>query len=85
MDELDVLLYDSTAGPNASYYGSLEGNDRVDGEMRLFVSCPDADRLVDKLLSWLKALSWKGGISVLKHHGELTDTSCREVYVMIDD
>ena len=81
MDEIDALLCDPTAKPDALVIGSLEGDDVVDSELRLFLSCPDADALVEKLRPWLKTLSWKGGVKVLKRHGELTDANCREEYV----
>jgi len=76
MDELDHLLCDPRA--DAPYFGSLEGDDRVDGELRLFLSCPDADALVQKLGPWLKALSWKGRVGIMKRYGEFTDPNCRE-------
>jgi len=76
MDELDGLLCDPSA--DAPYFGSLEGDDRVDGELRLFLSCPDANALVDKLGPWLKKLSWKGRVSLMKRFGEMTDPDCPE-------
>jgi hypothetical protein len=81
MDELDALLYDPVAKKDSAYAGSLEGNDVVDGELRLFLTCPDADTLVDKLRPWLRALSWEGGVKVLKRYGEFVDADCREEYV----
>lgn len=76
MDELDGLLYEPR--PEAPYFGSLEGDDRVDGELRLFLSCPDANVLLDRLRPWLKTLSWNGRVSVMKRFGEMTDLNCRE-------
>ena len=49
MDEIDALLYVPTAKLDSPYSGSLEGDDKVEGEVRLFLSCPDADALVEKL------------------------------------
>jgi hypothetical protein len=53
----------------------------VEGELRVFLSCPDADVMVEKLWPWLTNLSWPGGVKVLKRYGELTDINCREIYV----
>ena len=81
MDEIDALLYDSGAKPDDAYSGSLEGDDLVANELRLFLSCPDADVLIEKLRPWLKAISWQGTVKVLKRYGELADINCREEYV----
>jgi hypothetical protein len=81
MDEIDAMLYDPAAKPNAPLLGSLEGDDVVEGELRLFLSCPDADALVEKLRPLLNNLTWDGGVKVLKRYGALTDASSREEYV----
>jgi hypothetical protein len=80
MDEIDGLLYDPTAKQGAPYLGSLEGDDVVEGELRLFFSCPDANALVEKLRPWLKTRSWPGGMKVLKRYGEMADANCRDEY-----
>lgn len=81
MDEVDGLLVEpeSTATPA----GCLEGNEYVEGECRLFLSCPDADLLVVKLWPWLKSLKWDGKLLVMKRYGEYIDTSAPEEYVNI--
>lgn len=81
MDEIDALLYDPAAKQGLPYVGSLEGDDVVEGELRLFLSCPDANALVEKLRPWLKTLSWPRGVKVLKRYGELADANCPEEYV----
>ncbi len=81
MDEIDALLYDPVAKRNDPCFGSLEGDEHVEGELRLFLSCPDADALVENLRPWLKTLSWDGGVKVLKRYGEYVDAGCREEYV----
>lgn len=63
--------------------GNLEGNDQVEGQIRLFLSCPDADALVKKLLPWVKTLSWGREIKLLKRYGEYSDPNCHEEYVEI--
>lgn len=81
MDEIDSLLFDSTASPEAAYFGNLEGDDHHEGHIRLFLSCPDADVLVEKLRPWLKMLSWEKPVRMLKRYGEYFDASCREEFV----
>ena len=81
MDEIDALLYDPQAKKGSAFLGSLEGDDVVEGEIRLFLSCPDADVLVEKMRPWLANLSWKHEVKVLKRYGEFHDVNCREEYV----
>lgn len=81
MDEIDALLYDPAAKLSDPCEGVLEGDDVVKGELRLFLSCPNADTLVEKMRPWLKTLSWKGGVKVLKRYGEYVDVDCPEEYV----
>ncbi len=85
MDQIDGLLYDPKAGPEESYFGSLEGNDAVAGELRLFLSTPDADALVARLNPWLRELNntWTDGVKVLKRYGAMGDADCREVYATV--
>jgi len=83
MNELDALLHDPKAKPDAPYWGSLEGDDHADGEYRLFVSCPNADRLFEKLQPWLADLDWEGCVRVLKRYGEYTDPTCREEMIAV--
>jgi len=80
-DELDAMLVNPRK--NAAYYGSLEGDDYVPGECRLFFTCPDADKLARKLKPWLKKLDWSGQKFMLKRYGEYVDVSATEEYVDI--
>lgn len=81
MDVIDALLYDPAAKSDSPLLGNLEGKDVVEGELRLFLSCPDADVLVEKLRPWLKRISWDGPVKVLKRYGNYMAVSCREEYV----
>lgn len=81
MDEIDSLLYNPTAKQDASHYGSLEGHEHTKGEFRLFLSCPNADTLVERLRPWLAKLTWKEPVRVLKRYGEYVDLNCREELV----
>ena len=84
MNEIDGLLYDASSDPNKPYFGSLEGHEFIDGQACLFLSCPDADALVEKLRPWLKTLKWDGSLAVLKRYGEYVDVNCREEWVELN-
>jgi hypothetical protein len=79
MDSLDALLADPNAPYESPFYGNLQGDEPVKGEHRLFLSCPDADRLVERIRTWLQHLDWPHDVVVVKRYGELRDESAREV------
>ncbi len=82
MSDLDVILVDpDSAGPPI---GSLEGHEYASGECRLFLSCSDADKLVDKLMPWFRKLDWLPSFIVTKRYGEYVDPVAREVTVEIE-
>ena len=81
MDDIDTLLHDPSVKQGSPYLGSLEGEDVVEGELRLFLSCPNATALIEKLRPWLKTLTWPGDVKVLKRYGVLTEPNCTEEYV----
>jgi hypothetical protein len=83
MNEIDALLYDPASDSQTSDVGSLEGNDYVNGQYRLFFSCPDANALVAKLLPWLKSLSWSGTVGVVKRYGAYDNPECEEEHVTL--
>ncbi len=74
MNQLDAILVTEDV---RDYYGSLEGHEYAKGECRLFLSCPDADRLAAKLLPWLNSAQWDGEIQALKRYGEYVDPNVR--------
>ncbi len=78
MNSLDALLSDPGAPIDAAYFGRLEGSEPFKGEYRLYFSCPDADKLVDHLRSWLHHLDWPGSVQVVKRYGEMRDEEARE-------
>jgi hypothetical protein len=80
MDTLDAVLFDPT-GNAEDFAGSLIGDEPVNGEHRLFIACPDADRCIDYLKSWLENLDWAMGFSVFKRYGPLHDEAAHEVRV----
>jgi hypothetical protein len=80
-DELDAQL--AVPSLDAPYFGSLEGDDKVAGEYRLFLSCPDANQLVEKLRPWLIGLDWPGDFHVIKRYGTLHDEDAPEELVVL--
>ena len=83
MDALDAYLL--TIDPDAPPVGCLEGHeyteDVVPGECRLFLSCPDADRLAEELIPVLRGFRWPGKVFLLKRYGEYVNPDAREEYV----
>lgn len=77
LDELDALLYGAGQSPD-EYLGSLEGHEHAQGAFRLFLSCPDADKLADRLRDRVAALPWDGPLVVLKRYGHFHDPDCPE-------
>lgn len=78
MDTLDALLADPHATYDAPVFGNLEGDEPVNGEHRLFLCCPDADRLVERLRLWLHHLDWPGPVVVVKRYGDMHDEDAPE-------
>ena len=62
----------------APFFGQYEGSDNVDKEFRLFISCPDANKLLEKLSPWLNTLNWRRTVYVMKRFGEMHDESAAE-------
>jgi hypothetical protein len=71
MDALDRLLADPHAAYDAPVFGNLEGNEPVNGEHWLFLSCPDADQLVEAMRPFLRRLDWPGEVVLTKRYGEM--------------
>lgn len=74
--ELDAQLVITSL--DAPYFGSYEGDDTVNQEFRMFLSCPDVDALMNKLEPWLKGLAWPSKATVLKRYGNLHDEDAEE-------
>lgn len=81
-DELDAQLM--VASLNAPYFGSYEGHEEKPGEIRMFLSCPDANALVQKLRPWLGQLDWPGSVSILKRFGTMHDAEAPQEVVQWD-
>lgn len=75
-NELDAQL--AVPSLEAPFFGCYEGSDKVAGEFRMFLSCPDADRLEEKLHPWLGCLSLASTVRVLKRYGDMHDPDADE-------
>ncbi|EDL58364.1 hypothetical protein [Gimesia maris] len=75
-DELDAQLVLQSI--DAPYFGSYEGIDTLDGEYRLFLSCPDVDALSEKLQPWLNHLEWPNSAYIMKRYGDMYDSDAEE-------
>ena len=49
----------------------------------MFVSAPDCDRLVDRIMPALRSLPWPGTFHVVKWRGEYVDAGAAEEYVRV--
>lgn len=78
-DELDAQLVVQSL--NQTYFGSYEGHDLVGSEYRVFLSCPDVDSLVRKLLPWLEGFEWSTKVHVMKRYSNLHDKDAEEKLV----
>lgn len=74
------LKVDSRESP---YRGSIEVAEFVEGEFRIFCTCPSAETLGEFLASWLETVSWAGGISLTKRFGNLYDKKAKEKRVAV--
>lgn len=80
-DELDAqLILQSMHSP---YFGSYEGSDTVDGEYRLFLSCPDVDVLCQKLQPWLEHIVWPSSVYIMKRYGDMYNPDVEETLEQI--
>ena len=81
-DELDAQLVIPSL--DAPYFGSYEGSEKPDGEFRMFLSCPDADRLEEKLRPWFTHLEWPETIRVAKRNHEYYDEAVPETWLSFE-
>lgn len=80
-DELDAQLVLKSI--DVPYFGSYEGIDTVDGEYRLFLSCPNVDILCQKLQPWLDHIVWPSSVSIMKRYGNMYDVDVEETLEQI--
>ncbi|MCY2966215.1 MAG: hypothetical protein NT069_21720 [Planctomycetota bacterium] len=55
-DDIDAQLV--VRSLREEYFGSLEGKRTAKGKSKLYLSCPNAQRLFTKLRPWLKSIEW---------------------------
>jgi hypothetical protein len=75
-DDLDAQL--AVRSLCAPLFGCYDGSDIADGEFRMFLAAPDADKLEQKLLPWLKAINWPRRAEAIKRYGDLYDQTAEE-------
>jgi len=80
-DELDALL--GTPTLKSTYFGTYSGTDITEGEYRMFVTCPNVDKLCDKMLDYLQNLHWPGKACAIKRYGRMYDAKAKEAIVDI--
>ena len=83
ISHLEKSRYDPNRAQPESYFGNVEGTDVVDFEIRVFISTPDCDRLLTRLMPSLQELSWPGEFYVVKRRGEFMDGQAVEEYVRV--
>jgi len=83
MSHLEASLYDEEQHDAASYFGSVEGHDVVDHEIRVFLSAPDGDRLLTRIMPALRSLPWQGKFHVVKRRGHYVDEDAVEEYIRV--
>lgn len=62
------------------YLGSYEGYECVDDECRLFLSCPDSEKLLNYILEDIKNLQWRRPIRVCQRFGRMYELNTREIF-----
>lgn len=65
------------------YKGVYEGSDEVDNEFRMYLSCPNARKLLDEIREELRAVSWHSEITVCLRKGHLFNENAVETSVSI--
>lgn len=68
---------------NEKYYGHYEGSDIVNNEYRMFLSTPNVDSLINKLLPSINSLDWENQVLLVKRYGEIYDTEAKEAIIEI--
>ncbi len=75
-DNLDHVL--KVEALSDEYYGRYVGHDISRKQYRMFLSCPDADRLFAKLQPWLTSLDWPQKVKCVRRYGSMYDTDARQ-------
>lgn len=75
-NELDAQLM--VMSLTAPYFGNYKGSDTFENHYRMFVTCPDAEKLARKLMPWLKCTYQTDQIIAVKRFGDLNDPDVPE-------
>lgn len=75
--EIDSHL--SQVALDQEYFGVYEGHDQLSHEYRMFFSCPDADKLLDRLRGKVKELNWPAAITAYRRYGNMHEPNAKEV------
>jgi hypothetical protein len=65
------------------YYGSVESYEFVDGDFRIFLSCPDVESLLDYLDDWIQKNDWAGEFHFVKRSGHIFDSKASETRIIV--
>lgn len=82
-DELDEQL--AVQSLDETYFGSYEGDEAVESQFRMFITCPDVDALEQKLHDWLVGLQWQWACPfiVVKRYGDMYDPDAKAEVINI--
>jgi hypothetical protein len=80
-DALDNEL--AVSSLDAPYFGRYEGHEIAGRDYRVFLSCPNAPDLAEKLLPIVKQLRWMSPVRLIKRSGEMRDASAAEEMVEV--
>lgn len=80
-DEVDQIL--RLQNLDGEYFGSYEGSDEMNDEFRMFFSCPDANRLLERLHGEIVGLDWPSKITIFKREGTVQDQNASETICLI--
>ena len=67
----------------SEYLGTYEGSEFVGEECRLFLSCPDVDRLLNYLRTDIEQFQWHDSMKIYRRYGRLYQTEAKEKMTMI--
>lgn len=74
--QLDVQLM--VPSMTAPFFGSYKGSDSFENHYRMFVTCPDVEKLAQKLMPWLNFIHQADEIIAVKRYGDLNDPDAPE-------
>lgn len=65
------------------FVGMVGAIDETRGALRIGLVTPEADRLAEIVASWISTANWPGGIELIRHYGDLHDTTAKQRKVKI--